>query len=369
MTPIPSVAVVLSQLGYGGAERQTVELLKELRGTMWAPKRVICLSDNVDPHGKTITELGYPLDVVPRRRAFDLRRIVVLRQSLVRDRITIVHAINWLAAAYALVAAPRQALVVTSIRNSRLPSSMVRRLALRYLVRQSAAVLVNSDRAYRLLRHDCRVSGDRLTLVRNGVDTERIRKCVAPGNVRRKLGIPAAAPLVAYVGRNAKVKNIPRLLAVVRRLLAERGDVHVVVAGNGLDGRIVAGGDLQGEWRLHCLGVCGDIPSLLCDANVLLLTSDSEGMPNVVLEAMAASVPVVSTPVGDLPDALSGRCGVVVAPDADRLAAATLEILANDRQWQPTFESDAREFVNRYSLPAMVVGTTTVWKETAARLR
>jgi glycosyltransferase involved in cell wall biosynthesis len=102
---------------------------------------------------------------------------------------------------------------------------------------------------------------------------------------------------------------------------------------------------------------------------VLLLTSDSEGMPNVVLEAMAASVPVVSTPVGDLPDALSGRCGVVVAPDADRLAAATLEILANDRQWQPTFESDAREFVNRYSLPAMVVGTTTVWKETAARLR
>ena len=45
--PLPRVAVVVSQLGYGGAERQTLGLLKELSGTPWAPRRVICLSENV----------------------------------------------------------------------------------------------------------------------------------------------------------------------------------------------------------------------------------------------------------------------------------------------------------------------------------
>ena len=47
----PRVAIVVSQLGYGGAERQMLGLLKELRGTPWEPRRIICLSENVAPLG------------------------------------------------------------------------------------------------------------------------------------------------------------------------------------------------------------------------------------------------------------------------------------------------------------------------------
>ena len=121
------------------------------------------------------------------------------------------------------------------------------------------------------------------------------------------MNIPGQSPIVAYVGRNARVKNIPRLLSVARQLLEAHPDVRIVLAGDGLDARLVAGTELAAHSRLHCLGPRDDVPSLLSDATVLLLTSDSEGMPNVVLEALGSGVPVVATAVGDIEQILPER--------------------------------------------------------------
>ena len=363
----PRVAVVVSQLGYGGAERQTLGLLKELRGTPWAPRRIVCLSENVAPLGAAVAELGYPLTVIPRSKGFELRRSILLRRQLVRDGIGVVHAVNWLAAAYSLLAAPRDTFVITSIRNSRLPATTLRRMILLRLLRRSAAILVNSECARQFLLAECGVSGDRLALVRNGIDMARMGEQGSAGALRRELGIPADAPIVAYVGRNARVKNIPRLLDVAGRLLARRADVHVVVAGEGLNHQIVANTSLQAESRLHCLGARRDIPSLLHDASLLLLTSDSEGTPNVVLEALAASVPVVATRVGDLPDLLQNGCGILADPDAERLASATLEVLSNPQPYRIALEEQAIRIASAYSPSAMAAGTTAVWKQVAER--
>ena len=366
--PAPSVAVVVTQLSYGGAERQTVELLRALRGTAWAPRQIICLSDEVKPYGSTIRGLGYPLSVIPRAGGFDLRRSLRLRRQLVKDGIAIVHAVNWFAAAYCLVSAPRGTRVVSSIRNSRMPATPIRRLVFRHLLRRSAAVLVNSESARHLVLDQCRVPADRLTVVRNGVDLERLRRAAVPGAVRRELGIAPGVPLMAYVGRNARVKNIPLLLDVADRLIASRDDLHVVIAGQGLDRHILANTKLDREPRVHCLGAREDIPSLLSDATVLVLTSDSEGTPNVVLEALAASVPVVATAVGDVAHLLPAGCGAIAPADADALASAVLRILSLGSAHKPGFDLYAKSIVENYSVPLMVSGTTDVWKQTAARL-
>jgi glycosyltransferase involved in cell wall biosynthesis len=363
----PNVAVVVSQLSYGGAERQTVELLKALHGTPWAPRQIICLSDDVMPYGSTIRSLGYHLSVIPRSGGFEMQRVRQLRRQLVEQRIAIVHAVNWLAAAYCLVSAPRGTRIVTSIRNSRLPATRMRRLLLRYLLRRSAAIMVNSESARTLVLDECGMSPDRVTLVRNGVDLERLRKAAVPGAVRRELLIPEDAPVVAYVGRNAKVKNIPLLLDVAERLLSSRLDLHVVIAGEGLERHILAGTNLAHEPRVHCLGARQDIPSLLSDATVLVLTSESEGTPNVVLEALAASVPVVATPAGDVANLVPPGCGAVVPAKVDALAAAVERTLSTRGAHQPAFDSHARRIVQSYSVPLMVSGTTDVWKQTATR--
>ena len=356
------VVVVVSHLGFGGAERQTLELLRQLRGTEWAPVRVICLSTNVSPYGETVRELGYPLSIVHRASGFDVGRCLELHRVLQRDEVDLVHAVNWFASGYCLLAKTRRARIISSIRNSHLPAGLVRRSAFPLLIRRAAGVLVNSERGRQLVVRMCKVPPARVAFVPNGVDVDRLRNSAIPGAFRRELNIPAQAPVVAYIGRNARVKNIPRLLGVARKLLSENPDVQIVLAGEGLDPSLVAGTDLARGSRMHCLGPRGDIPSLLSDATVLILTSDNEGMPNVVLEALASGVPVVATDVGDLSHMLPKSCGALVPPNVDQLASAILRVVADAPAYRRAAEQHAASIAATYSFEAMANKTVDAWR-------
>ena len=243
------VTVVVAHLGFGGAERQTLELLRQLRGTQWAPVRVICLSTSVDPFGETVRKLGYPLSIIQRRGGFDLGRCLELGRLLQQDEADVVHAVNWFASGYCVLARPRRARIISSIRNSHLPAGIIRRSTLPLLIRRPAGVLVNSERGRQLVMRTCKVPPDRIALVPNGIDVDLLRNTAIPGTFRRELNIPADAPVVAYVGRNARVKNIPRLLQVAHKVLRLNSDVQIVLAGEGLDPYLVAGSDLARATR------------------------------------------------------------------------------------------------------------------------
>jgi hypothetical protein len=101
------VVVVVSHLGFGGGERQTPQLLRQLRGTEWAPVRVICLSTSVSPHGQTVRELGYPLSIVHRAGGIDVDRCLELDRLLQPDEVDLVDAVNWLASGYCVLAKTR----------------------------------------------------------------------------------------------------------------------------------------------------------------------------------------------------------------------------------------------------------------------
>ena len=361
------VVVVVSQLGFGGAERQTLELLRQLRGTEWAPVRVICLSTNVSPYGETVRELGYPLSIVHRMGGFDVARCLELRRCLQQDEADVVHAVNWFASGYCILAKPRRTRIISSIRNSHLPAGIVRRSTLPLLIRRADGVLVNSERGRQLVVRTCKVPLSRVVLVPNGIDVDALRSAAIPGSFRRELNIPAEAPVVAYVGRNARVKNIPRLLGVVRKLLQASSAVRIVLAGEGLDPSLIAGTDLAVVPRLFCLGPRRDVPSLLRDATVLVLTSDNEGMPNVVLEALASGVPVVATDVGDLTHMLPQSCGALVPPNIDQLASAILRVVADAPAYRQATEQHAATMAATYSSRTMAKRTVDVWRTFATR--
>jgi glycosyltransferase involved in cell wall biosynthesis len=359
--------VVVSELGLGGAERQTLDLLGRLRGTPWAPVGVICLSANTGRLGEAVRALGYPLDIVPRLSGFDVGRIVSLHRLLRRHAADVVHAINWFASGYAVLARPRGARVIGSIRNSHLPAQPLRRLALTRLVGRADGILVNSERGRQLVMDACRVPASRIALVPNGIDVDRLRDGAVPGSLRHELGIPAASPVVLYLGRNARVKNIPRLLAVVGLLLQANADVRIVLAGDGLGAELVQDTPLAAEMRLFCLGPRDDAPSLLSDADVLVLTSDNEGMPNVVLEALVSGLPVVATDVGDIARMLPEGCGLLTPGDAAILASAVLHVIADAPRYRRAVEAQAPALAATLSSEAMARNTIDVWRRTARR--
>ena len=358
------VVVVVSHLGLGGAERQTLELLRQLRGTAWAPVRVICLSAQVSPHGETVRALGYPLSIIARAGGFDVGRWLALRRLFRRERASVIHAVNWFASGYCGPRAiRRRAQIVSSIRNSHLPAGSCPSIG------ASAADPPRRQRARQLGARpsigDWDVQGPARA---NCAGAERHRRRPAAdrrpaGSAPPRAGDPCHCRRSSlYVGRNARVKNIPRLLDVVRQLLQTNPEAHIVLAGDGLDRRLVDGTDLASASRLHCLGPRDDIPSLLHDATLLLLTSDSEGMPNVVLEALAAGVPVVATAVGDLAQILPEQCGVLVPCDTEPLVAAVRRVITDAPSFARAVEQYSTRLRATHSVEAMASGTVAVWR-------
>ncbi|HEV2147112.1 MAG TPA: glycosyltransferase [Longimicrobiaceae bacterium] len=170
----------------------------------------------------------------------------------------------------------------------------------------------------------------RVATIHNGVWP---RPRSAPGGLRRELGIPEDAPVVGAMARLARQKRLDRLLHALALLPP---GVHCLVAGEGPERQALAAlaAELGLGARVHFLGFREDVGDVLEALDLLLVTSDTEGLSNTMLEALAAGVPVVSTPVSGADEALDPlpdgrRPGLVVGFTPEEVAAAVRELLAD----------------------------------------
>lgn len=368
---MPRIAVVVSQLGFGGAEFQTTALLAALRGRPEQPCLVVCLSRDLEPYGPRVIEQGYRLEVVPRGGSFDLARLARLRRLFRSEQIELVHAVHLLASGYAWLAAwpGRQPLVLPTVRGAEAGPGTLRRLVYRRMFRACPRALVNSSRGARFMEEVLGVPPGRIAIVPNGVDFAALEEASHPDALRRELGIPPGAPLVSYVGKDSRVKNVPRAVEVIRRARVLRSDLHAVFVGGGLDERARdrLAPDLPPA-QLRFLGPRLDVPSILAAADALLLTSDSEGCPNAVIEALALGTPVVSSDVGDVAaiGGTSGGVSVVPPHDVDAFVAALARLLADLPSARAAVRRERPRLEATFGLSAMVDGTVAIWRDLLA---
>jgi glycosyltransferase involved in cell wall biosynthesis len=150
----------------------------------------------------------------------------------------------------------------------------------------------------------------RIALVPKGIEAPA--PTTTPGAARdafrRELGLKAQDVVVLGLARLVVQKRLDRFIDVFAHLPPE---AHGVVAGDGpLRGELEMRARQRGA-PVHFLGHVQEVGDLLAAADVLLLTSDREAMANAMLEAMAAGLPVVSTPVAGADEALAGAEGDV----------------------------------------------------------
>ncbi|HET9984610.1 MAG TPA: glycosyltransferase family 4 protein [Longimicrobiales bacterium] len=172
---------------------------------------------------------------------------------------------------------------------------------------------------------------ERVVTIHNGIQPSRRR--LPAGAVRAALGLAPDTPVIGTVARLARQKRLDRLLRVLAALPAR---VHAVVAGEGEERAALTrlAGELGVGRRVHFLGHRDDVADVLGALDVYLVTSDREGMSNAMVEALAAGVPVVSTPVSGAAEALDplgdGTApGVVATFEVERLAAAVSRLLVD----------------------------------------
>lgn len=188
----------------------------------------------------------------------------------------------------------------------------------------------------------------------------------APAGLRAELGIPAGAPLLGEIGRLCPQKGQPELIAAV----AQVPGVHAVLVGDDLEqggayrDELVAQAEALGvRDRIAFVGYRPAAERLIADLDALVLPSWIEGMPLVVLEAMARGKPVIATAVGGIPEVVEeGVTGLLVPPgDPARLAAAIAELLADPERARRMGEAGLARVRERFSIEAMCRGVQEVY--------
>lgn len=311
---------------------------------------------------------GFDVHVIDVGRLFRLRALATLRSLIRRERIELVHT-HTLAAANALgrIGARFSGARVVShlhIENHfRAATAPVLRTLDNVTARLcSALVAVSEDTR---LAYERQGYPRRIEVVYNGVDGEFAG---AGDRVREEFGVPNGAPLVGEIGRLCDVKGQRELIAA----LADVPDVRAMLVGADLeqDGAFQVelerrAADLGVRDRVVFAGRRDDVPDVLAALDVVVLPSLTEGLPLVVLEAMAARRPVVATSVGGTPElVVDGETGLLVPPrDAGALADA-LRRLTGDRALRERMgEAGYRRVRERFSADATTGRILEIYEE------
>ena len=313
----------------------------EARAFRYAPRRFEVLgygrSLRADEAVRGVAALVAPLYLLAARRA--------VARELARGTWDVVHA-HWLVPnAVAAAGVVGRVPLVVGLHGSDVflaERRIFRSLAARALRRTRALTACSPELARRV--EAIGFDPVRSRVIPYGVDVELFRPDPARRALwRQRLGVPPAAPLLLGVGRMATKKGFHVLVDVLPELFSAAPSAHVVLAG---------GGDLLEPLREATAGFAGrvhlpgpvlhdQLPDLYRAADLFVLPAvhdaagNVDGLPNVILEAMASGLPVVASGISGIPLAVAhGETGLLV-PESDRTAlAAALVALAGDAGWR-----------------------------------
>jgi glycosyltransferase involved in cell wall biosynthesis len=170
--------------------------------------------------------------------------------------------------------------------------------------------------------------------------------------LRAEVGARDGEPLVGFVGHLVAVKRPERTLDVVDRLRARGCPVHLVVAGDGpLRASLEEEAKARGlEGAVSFLGHCRDVERVFGGVELALLTSETEGIPGVAIEALMAGCPLVSFPVGGVRAVVDdGITGVVLARHDPELMADAVAALLADPDRRSRMSEEGRLRTGRFS--------------------
>lgn len=367
------IVIVISNLEYGGAQRQVVELASHMDADSFDVH--VCSLSTYTPLALQSALPRERLHVVHKHARFDATVVPRLASLLRHLRADVVHGYLFDANIAARLAGrlARRPVVINSERNTDYTLRPQQRIAYRLTHRCVDLWVANSHAGatfnQKLLGHP----PERYRVVHNGVDTTRFR----PGDgrqIRAQIGLAPDAPVVGMFASFKAQKNHAAFFRAAAQIAAQDSHTRFLLVGDMLFGGMHGSDeycrainnlvDRQGL-RPRCifLGNRDDVASLYSACDVTVLPSLFEGTANALLESMACRVPVVASDVSDnryiVPEGTVGY--VVPVEDVDALADRITRLL-RDPSTRQAMGRAAQEWVLReFSVPRMLEKTADVY--------
>jgi glycosyltransferase involved in cell wall biosynthesis len=335
------IAYFTDASAWGGAEVYLMQLLDAARDRGITP-RVFCADRReVDAWVEELRRLGHSVQRYRPTKEFNPLGVLIARRCLRGFRLVHfnkTHPRNCLPAIIAARTCGVRAVIATEHLVLRPDSHFqfgrqIITLLVRSVNRLLDITIAVSSFSRGMLMENYGIPSSKIVAIRNGVDVSRFDQHFDREAIRTELGLRPSDRIVALVGRFAPRKGHNHALSALAKAKGQFHDLRMVLAGDGeLDADIRDQADRLGVLNsVVFAGFRRDIPALLAASDLLLLPSEDESLPLVILEAMASRLPVVATDVGGISEAVEhGRTGLLVRPaDVDGLAEALIQILGD----------------------------------------
>ncbi len=362
----------LTNFKIGGTERQVVNLARGLDRERF-DLHVACLGrsgdflDHIEGNQIPLTE--YRINSLCNHTTLiELWKFI---RYLKLNRIQIVHSYGFYSNVFAVPAAflGGVPVIIASIRDIGDPLTPWQRRVQKFICGFADHILANSN-AVRDWLLSAGYRKDKIGVIRNGIIIPARTPAVPRGHFRQEFGLPENARLVVVVSRLNPLKGIEYFLDAAALLPAGFEDVYFAIVGGSIDATYTAALEVQAArlglgHRVLFTGFRLDIASILADSAISVLPSLSEGLSNVLLESMAAGIPVVATNVGGNPEVVEhGVGGLLVPPRNPAALAAAMRTLLSDPDLAARYGAAGRQRVEAlFSLTRMVQDTQRLYVE------
>ena len=365
-----TVCQLLHSLDVGGAEILAVQLARHLNHEF---RIVFACLDQVGSLGRSLQDEGVPVYLLDRRPGIDLGCGLRLARILRDNGVDLIHAHQYTPFFQSMLARLRNwnvPILFTEHGRTFPDYARTKRIVFnRTLLRKRDRVVGVGEAVRQALIRNEGFAPNRVDVVYNGVDLSHFATLSAQSRIdmRRSLGIAADESVLIQVARLNLLKDHSTALRTVERLKKGGCPVRLLLVGGGEERN-----KLEEETRERSIDDCvlflgtrSDVAELLAAADILLLTSISEGIPLTVIEGMGAGLPVVSTDVGGVSEVVAeGKTGFLVLSGDDALLAERIRQLLNNEQLRADMGNAGRQLANeRFASQRMYDEYSRIYKE------
>jgi glycosyltransferase involved in cell wall biosynthesis len=357
-----SVFHLITELDQGGAQMALYRLLAHGDNGRFTP-RVLCLYNGDKVVAQQIRQLGIPVADLGMSGQWRLDALWRLYRILRKERPSILHC--WMFHANVigrlvgrLAGVP---IVITARRNVEIGGPRREQIK-RYTRHLDDAVIAVCELARQAEIERTAVNPQKVVTIYNGINLPAPAPLARLTELRSELGLPLDAPVVICVSRLHRQKGHDDLLAAWKQVTAVHPSAHLLIVGDG-ERRAELAKMAAGQRHVHFTGQRNDAPDLLALSSLLVLPSLWEGLPNVVLEAMAAGLPVVATAVGGTPELIiHNETGLLVPPqNPDALAQAIVQLLDQPEQAARMGRNGRQRAAEQFTIERMAAQTEALY--------
>lgn len=348
---------ITHDLAIGGLQQVVVNLCRTINKDIFNVS-VLCLRELGD-FVPDVEHMGIRVTLIPQEKSVDYFSFLKVAKILRQEKIDVIHTHNTQplidGTIGALIAGVKTIIHTDHARD--FPDKrryMFAEWAMSHLVYKMVGV---SEHTVANLRKYERIPLKKLKTIPNGIDGEKYKVSIDKERKRREIGITNEGPIIGLGVRITEQKGITYLLQAMPAILKQFPELSLVIAG---DGNLVE--RLKQEVRrlnidknVYFIGPRLDMPELLKLFDIYVLPSLWEGLPMVLLEAMAAGCPIVATDVGGNRQAITdGYNGSLVeSRNPSQLARAVINLLS-DQDLRKTYIHNAlKVFINSFSAVIM----------------